>query len=991
MRRLLAALVLVAAARAAAGGASTDPQKVAEAQELTRQVRQLAIAGRYAEALAAGRQLVRLREAIHGPSHRAVARTLLELVPVAASAGESRQASEALSRAVTIDASAVAGSTVAKLLDGLARQQLAAGQSATAIATLKLATGEARRSGKPAELAESLRSSSDVLQEAEGPAAAIPALAELLTLVEKSPGPGSLEAAATRNELGRILFDLGDLAQARLFLERSLQDYDSTLGPGSLQAAAVQQNLAHLLVLQGDLQAARPLLEQSRSICEQRLGPAHPELAKALNNLAYLLHDLGERPAAMVLFERALRIERAVPGADPAIVAAALVNDGALLTETGEAKRAEALLREALGILEAALGPGHTRVAATLSSLAMCRRAQGDRTEAKALLARSLDIRLALFGELHPDVARSRHRLAIVLLELGELEAARRESARAFEVQAGLADAVMPTLSDVERLAYVEALREYLHHFLSVHCLPGDETAAYEAVLRWKGLAWRMLVGLLASISAEAPGTRIAEELDQCRRELGLVFHREVGPSEAQAWRQAVTALTEKKERLERELARVGGSAPRALEAPRFDAVRARLPAGYCLVDYVVYQRASRESSSTVTSLAAFTATSLSPHPVRVELGPLSPIREAVDLWKRTLGSKGAPERLIDRLGSALARLVWQPIEAGLPQDEGVLVSPDGPLCQVPLEALPSGVGEFLVERREFAVLTTAGDLTQPEAVSSRRPGKGLLLVGGLGYDVGPAGVPSAAARASTTAAGGARGVEVDPWRSYHLDPLPGTREEVEALAALFRKAGFEAQDIQSLSGDRASKAAIAAGVRGKAYVHLATHGYWDQGTARCVTDARTEAGEASGSLWRIGRSPLLFAGLALSGANVSRDGVLSGEEAATLPLGGVQLVTLSACESGLGQVRSGEGVLGLRRALLAAGARFVVSALWPVPDLATQQLMARFYEHIWVGEAHPVAALAAAKREWLADARRRQESVSPVKWAGFVVTVGSW
>ncbi len=151
------------------------------------------------------------------------------------------------------------------------------------------------------------------------------------------------------------------------------------------------------------------------------------------------------------------------------------------------------------------------------------------------------------------------------------------------------------------------------------------------------------------------------------------------------------------------------------------------------------------------------------------------------------------------------------------------------------------------------------------------------------------------------------------------------------------------------------------------------------------------------------GFHPRLLSGLALAGANVGPtpigkdDGILTALEVAELDLAKVELAVLSASETGLGAVAGGEGLLGLQRAFQVAGARSVVASLWSVTDIATQNLMSRFYEQLWRKGLPPREALRAAQLEMLRegykrdlvplDEERKAGRVPPYYWAAFVLS----
>jgi CHAT domain-containing protein len=186
-------------------------------------------------------------------------------------------------------------------------------------------------------------------------------------------------------------------------------------------------------------------------------------------------------------------------------------------------------------------------------------------------------------------------------------------------------------------------------------------------------------------------------------------------------------------------------------------------------------------------------------------------------------------------------------------------------------------------------------------------------------------------------------------------------------------------------TGPGASEEAVKRHAGGCRVLHLATHGFYLEGT--CGKAAMATPRQAN--LAR--ENPLLLSGLLLAGANRDAeearrlrvdDGVLTALEVAGLNLAGTQLVVLSACESAAGDVKAGEGVYGLRRAFALAGAGTVVSALWPVSDWSTIPLVMSLYQE---SKASIPERMQKAALDKLADLRRRGEVDHPYLWAAFV------
>ena len=221
----------------------------------------------------------------------------------------------------------------------------------------------------------------------------------------------------------------------------------------------------------------------------------------------------------------------------------------------------------------------------------------------------------------------------------------------------------------------------------------------------------------------------------------------------------------------------------------------------------------------------------------------------------------------------------------------------------------------------------------------------------------------------------GVRGVasSVRTAQSIRFAALPGAAAEGLEVAEIL--------GVEPLLGDRALKGVLRS-LKSPAVLHLATHGF--------VLPSATSGKDApTGLLARYQLSnPLLRCGVALAGANswseglsvpiAAEDGVLNGEDVALLDLRGTQLVVLSACETGLGELHAAEGVLGLTRSFLLAGAETVIASLWRVPDEITRLLMRELYLHLLNG----VPRVDALRKARLSVKRC---SPDPRSWGGFV------
>jgi CHAT domain-containing protein len=339
--------------------------------------------------------------------------------------------------------------------------------------------------------------------------------------------------------------------------------------------------------------------------------------------------------------------------------------------------------------------------------------------------------------------------------------------------------------------------------------------------------------------------------------------------------------------------------------------------------------------------------------PVGVDLGPAAIIDTQIDALRQALRDPNRAD--VAQLARAVDLRVMDPLRPILGDASRLLISPDGELNLVPFEAFMDAQGRYLIERYAVSYLTSGRDLLRMQvARESRTP---PVVFADPYFGEPPANVrpPAAPGRGLTTS---------NRSSESYFAPLAGTAEEARAIKALF-------PDATLLTRRQATKAALQQ-LDAPRLLHIASHGFFLQ-------DAGSDATE----------NPLLRSGLALAGANLphtTRDpGILTASEASGLNLWGTRLVTLSACDTGLGEVRNGEGVYGLRRAFVLAGAETLVMSLWAVSDYVTRETMTTYYQGLRAGLGRG-DALRQAK---LAILHRRGRE-HPFYWASFIQS-GEW
>jgi CHAT domain-containing protein/Tfp pilus assembly protein PilF len=817
-----------------------------------------------------------------------------------------------------------------------------------------------------------------------------------LALQEGTLGDSHLLVADTLLRLAVTCTHQGLYGRAEPLFLRALTIWEETLGNSHPFVAELSLRLGNLYLAQGLYSRAEPLLQRALAIREAVYGEKSRPVANSLDSLGGLYLAQGLYGRAEPLLQRALDISEALSGKSEPHLSKPLLKLGNLYLAQGLYGRAEPLLQRALAIREAAYGRTDLDVADPLNDLADLYAAQGWYGRARPLYERALAIRRASFGKSSPRDAETLNHLAMVHLAQGRLAKALPLLTHAFAISEQRLRQEALGFSEANLARFLQFLRtdeERLYALLRAH--PDNvqvRRLALGAALLLKGRS----VGESSDISRTVYRSLGAQDRDTFERLRGLRTHlaqlslQGPGSLPAAAHQQRLEALAEQGAALEADLAQ--RSAPlRALAAlPRpaeiVDRVAAALPRDAALVEFITYvdrplvprpgtPEARRPGQLRYLALVLFPDATIRFQ----DLGPAGPIDSAVSRLRDALANRDAS---FLASAQALHGLAFGPLRPLLGATRRLFLTPDGQLALVPFAALHDGQ-RFLVDAFDFTYLPSGKHLL-PRSEESTPPGSVVVLADPDFSTPLQAPAASSAERSpalerffSTLSADVGQ-------RAWATIPLPGTRQEAEAIQRLLPQ-------TQLFLGAQATKERLLQ-LPPPGILHLATHGFFFE-------DAPTPAGSrAVGHFGALGEDtrapsppdPLLRSGLILAGASTPvpsgsspapasvEHSLVTALELAGLNLWGTQLVVLSACDTGRGDVKLGQGVYGLRRAFLVAGAETVVMSLWKVNDETTRQLMETYYRHLLEGQGR-ATALREAMREL------RQTQPHPHYWAPFL------
>ncbi len=829
-------------------------------------------------------------------------------------------------------------------------------------------------------------------------------------IFEKTLGPGAQETNHASYILGSLYGKMGRLAESLELLQRCLKEQEEHFPPDSMDLVDAIEAVAGVYGRMSDRARQEPLLRRALKICRANFEKRPIETANLLLKLGYCLEDKSQLEERRGYFIEALQICEKELG-ESQQTAEVLNSLGIVSLDMDDARAARGYFDRSLAMRRRVLPPTSLDIAQSLLNLAMMYESMGDDARAESHFREAIAMQPGgtedLIGSWNESwcygvflLERKRYKDAEPHLRM----ASRRvlnELQNSFGAQ-----------SSQQMLTMLASARLCLDAWLCCRLesgTGGDDV--YSALLAWKG-AIAADQGLRAA-ARDQPETQAAfAEIRQVTSRLSALTLQPAADGDDAERRAQIARLAEQRDQLESQLAASSSAFRKARRQHQVNAAKVAdsLEAGAVLVDLFEYRRVEPADPNrplapgkinTEYRLAAFIVQPGGAVSV-VELGPSERFRQLVDRWLAERDQPFDPDQT-NSAGAALRALFWDRVAPQLAAAQTVLVSPDGPMCRLPIAALPGEKpGSYLIEERAVAVAPVPQLL--PELLATRQARavtapQSLLLVGSVDYGGSP-GLASTFRGAEEQDAAEA----IDGMRSGALPTfrtLRHSEQELSAVQAAFR-AAFGAAAIVTLSGEHATEDRFRGSIGRSRWVHLITHGFFAPTRLRSALSPGADTIESQSfgrsAAVATGYNPGLLSGLAFAGANTAPaegedDGILTALEAETLNLGGVELAVLSACETGLGEETSagGEGLLGLQRAFQIAGAQSVISSLWRVPDRETNLLMQRFYENLWLKQMSKAEALREAQI-WLLKGGDEfdREDVSPAEWAAFVLS-GDW
>ncbi|MBK7344857.1 MAG: CHAT domain-containing protein [Saprospiraceae bacterium] len=856
---------------------------------------------------------------------------------------------------------------------------------------------------------------------------------EAREIFEKSTGKEDRSYASTVLNLGVLYYIMGHYDKAEIFLLESLTIFEHLLGkdhpiysynlgnlgslywvmgqydkaePFYLETKAIRENHSAMNIrnmqkslinlgyceTMGQYEKVEPLYLEAKSILERSLGMDHPSYARVLEELAiYYFHQRKFEQALPLLLE-ALSIFEKVYGKEDLDYANSLYNMGGLYLEMNDYKRAEPYYLEAKSIREKVLGTSHYEYALSLNSLGRLYRNMGDYKKAEPLCLEAKAIQEKVFGREHPKYADRLNSLGALYWEMGQYEKAEPYYLELSALNQTIIRKALDYLSEEELNNYLNLFVQRRDQILSSSQVYNSEKligACFDNSLFYKGFLLNASNQLKSLATSSPEATETYTQLKDCGRQLAQQYSSLAADRDS----SLIADLEEKSNTLEKELTRTVAGFGEARRQVNWQEVQATLQPREAAIEFVHYRFYENESTDSIiyaallllpgenapTFLPLFEEQALASLVETSGERRVDYINKLYAFAERGMVAESEPQ-------TSLYELIWKPLEQALSGIQTVYFSPSGLLHRINLNAIAVDEESNLVDHYTLIEMNSTRQLVIPTVITAAT--NDAVLFGGIQYELDSMAMLAIQAEMSIRDIASRGNMPDQPdeglSRGGTWNELKWTMKEVESIDEVLQAGGYSTTVLKDYQASEDAFRSIGEMGASPQVIHLATHGYF-------VPDPETasDADEAE-PVFKISDNPMIRSGLILAGGNQAwqnkstlegmEDGILTAYEISQMNLSNTELVVLSACETGLGDIQGNEGVYGLQRAFKIAGAKYLIMSLWQVPDRQTMEFMTTFYRN-WLENGMTIPE--AFRKTQL---KMRDRFFDAYNWAGFVL-----
>lgn len=745
-----------------------------------------------------------------------------------------------------------------------------------------------------------------------------------------------------QNNLAVLFFNQGRYNEAETEFSKAINQITAAQLQNTIGFAIIQNNKAMLLQSLGRFDEAKQLLLNAIQIAKQLETSKANQHLKFYANLALLYQQTGNYDEA----EKTYRLLENKYQRGSTEQANLLNNLAILLLVMNKHDRIEEMLKNASLIFKTNLGENSAAFAKATSDLGNFLRFKTRYAEAEPLLLKALQVREQVYGITHPLYVQSEEDLGILYWKKKDFATAKKIYSAAIEKSLDFINNYFAPMSDAEKSRYWDFLSPRFQRYFNFAIEASvDDKQITEGMLIYRAATKGLLLQSARTVSQTILNsgnkklvTDYQQWLNQKEQLAALYVYSKAELKEQNVNLDSLLAATTL---LEKTLSAASKEFSQFYFTQKIktNELRESLPADAALVE-IIRLRCFDQTLTDSIRYAALILTNQWALPELVVMNEGKKMEtEAALFYQQCIKNKTTDEKSFENF--------WQPLDTVLKGKRKIFLSPDGIYNQVNINTVQSPRGHYLISQYDFVLISNPKDLLKKQEAPSLADKKAMLM----GYpDFG----------------------------SDRIPELPATQYEVDEINKLLSVAGYKVNElVQKDATETNLKQAKQVSI-----LHIATHGYFLQNVEKIFWPIGVHTENAKENI-------LLRSGLILAGATKEKEaavsldslnnGIITAYEAMNLDLHGTRLVVLSACETGLGEIKAGEGVYGLQRAFLVAGADAVVMSLWKVDDRATQQLMNNFYFN-WIKNGEKQKAFKEAQLQLMNVYKE------PYYWGAFVM-----
>ncbi len=766
---------------------------------------------------------------------------------------------------------------------------------------------------------------------------------QALDMRTKNLGGDNMAVAASLNNYAVLHYNLGQYNESEKEFASAISVIAKNKQQEAMPYAIVLNNEAILYQSMGRYDAAVKLLEQALALAGKLEVTKAKNHLKFFSNLALLYQQMGKyAEAERIYMGLEKRIEKGKPDH------ANMLNNVAILCLLMKREdRVEDLLKRSAEIYKSTLTENSPAYAKVISDLGNFYRYKGRYAEAEPLLQQALQIRQETLGENHPLFAQSQEDMAILKWKNKDMAGAWALYKNVMEQSLDFINRYFPPMSEAEKTRYWDLLSPRFERFynFAVEASASNKdiiTDLFEYRLATKGLLLSSTKKVSESILNSGNRKLIQDYADWLDSKEQLTSLYAYSKEDLKEQGVNIDSLERATNDMEKRLSENSKEFAQFVFAgkTKLAEVQKELKGDEALIEMIRLRNFDQVFSDQCRYAALVVAKS-DPRPRLILMNEGTDMENKfAKTYRVSMKNKVNDEQSYGHY--------WALLENEVKGKKKIWFSPDGVYTQINLYTLKKPGGDYLLNQYDIALLGNPRDLVTNKTKTGMGSGKNATLLGFPDYGAGI------------------------------IVQLPGTKVEVDAINKLLKTSGYQVSElVQREATETNLKSA-----RGMTILHIATHGYFLKDVDKASWPIGVHSDYAKDNV--LLRSGLMLTGASeadklATGLDSSNNGIMTSYEAMNLDLKGTNLVVLSACETGLGEVKAGEGVYGLQRAFLVAGAEAIIMSLWKVDDEATQQLMNNFYSN-WIKTNDRLKAFKQAQQQLMTKFKE------PLYWGAFVM-----